>query len=72
MEFLLFDVSATLLFLFGYVTVVNLQRRRPLPVLAMSRTRRPTGSPAPERPQRKPDQAQPACCREWPRLSVPR
>lgn len=79
MNFLLFDVGATLLFLLGYATVVNLQRRRALPVLAMSRAPRPTGGPARERAQPKPDEApsespleQPVCCREWPRLSAPR
>jgi hypothetical protein len=80
MEFLLFDVSATGLFLLGYMTVVSLKRQRALPVLAtMSRRPHPTGRPAPAIGERKPGEARKerptepvSCCREWPRLSAPR
>ena len=56
MQFLLFDVGSTLVFLSGYLTVVALQRRRPH--LAPS-----SGSEGP---------AIRAVPREWPRLSYPR
>lgn len=80
MEFLLFDVSATCLFLLGYMIVAGLKRQRALPVLAtMSRPPRPTARPAPAIGQLRPEEARkerPAepvsCCREWPRLSAPR
>lgn len=80
MEFLLFDVSATCLFLLGYVTVVSLKRQHALPMLAtMSRPPRPTGRPATAIGERKPGEARKErptepvpCCREWPRLSAPR
>jgi hypothetical protein len=80
MEFLLFDVSATCLFLLGYVTVVSLKRQGPLPVLAtMSRPPRPTERPAPAIGERKPGEARKErpteplpCWRGWPRLSAPR
>ena len=36
MQFVLFDVSATLVFLVGYLAVVALQRRRALPVAMRS------------------------------------
>lgn len=73
MQFLLFDLSATLVFLAGYLTVVTLQRR----LLASAATRR-TQSPGP-RPGHEPGQSKLApsredCqdCLEWPRLSAPR
>lgn len=80
MEFLLFDVSATCLFLLGYVTVVSLKRQRALPVLAaMTRLPHPIGRRAPVIGERKPGEAREkrptepiSCCREWPRLSAPR
>lgn len=81
MEFLLFDVSATCLFLLGYVTVVSLKRPRALAVHAtMSPPPPPPAArPAPAIGQRKRGEARkerPAepvsCCREWPRLSAPR
>ena len=56
MQFLLFDVGSTLVFLGGYLTVVGLQRHRP----------RPAPSPGGEGAAvRRPH-------REWPRLSYPR
>ena len=83
MQFLLFDLSATLLFLFGYVTVVGLQRRRALPVVAAAsgmRRERPAAGrderkpvAAPREPVAAPRELDPSpCCREWPRLSAPR
>ena len=80
MQFLLFDVSATCLFLLGYVTVVSLKRQRALPVLAtISRPPRPTVRSAPAIGERKPGEPRKGrptepvpCCREWPRLSAPR
>ena len=76
MQFLLFDVSATLVFLLGYLAVVALQRR-PAVVAAMSDAPRGAQLPATPRERPKPREAQkqrPAepCCREWPRLSAPR
>jgi len=79
MQFLLFDVSATLVFLFGYLTVTTLQRRRALLVLAEPAA--PSRQPAPparELGQPKGGEAskdrstrhEPR--REWPRLSYPR
>jgi hypothetical protein len=79
MQFLLFDVSATLVFLFGYSMAVTLQRRRALLVLAEPAA--PSRQPA--RPAREPGQPKSgeACedCstpheprRDWPRLSYPR
>jgi hypothetical protein len=78
MQFLLFDVSATLVFLVGYLAVVALQRRRTLAVVAaMSRAPRGALLPAAPRERPKPRAAQSErptepCCREWPRLSAPR
>lgn len=80
MEFLLLDVSATCLFLLGYVTVVSLKRQRAFPVLAtISRPPPATRLPAPAIGERKPGEARKerptepvSCCREWPRLSAPR
>ena len=57
MQFLLFDVGATVVFLSGYLTVVALQRRRE-PHLAPS--------PGSEGPTTR------EAHREWPRLSYPR
>lgn len=64
MQFLLFDLSATLVFLTGYLTVVTVRRRRVSVVL---------------RPGREPGRSKPAptredcqSCLEWPRLSAPR
>ena len=37
MQFLLFDVSATVVFLAVYLTAVNLRRRRVLPAVAVRR-----------------------------------
>ncbi len=77
MQFLLFDVSATLVFLVGYAMVVTLLRRRALAVLAVSRAPRRTerAAAAREGPEasapRKESPPQP-CGREWPRLSHPR
>lgn len=78
MQFLLFDVSATLVFLAGYLAVLALQRRRTLAVAAAS-DRAPRGAqlPAAPRERPKPREAQKErprgpCCREWPRLSAPR
>lgn len=77
MQFLLFDVSATLVFLAGYLTVVSLQRRRAWLVPAAIR-RAPRPAP---RPEREPGPSKPAptgeprdCqnCVKWPRLSAPR
>jgi hypothetical protein len=59
MQFLLFDVSATLVFLAGYLTVVTLQRPRALPV--------PASKPAPSGEPRNCQN-----CVKWPRLSAPR
>ena len=71
MKFLLFDVSATLVFLLGYLAVVALQRRLMMAVLVPGgrapRARHDAGSAAPARERR----TEP-CCREWPRLSAPR
>ena len=76
MQFLLFDLSATLLFLFGYVTVVGLQRRRALPVVAAAsgmRRERPAAGRDERKPVEAPRELDPSpCCREWPRLSAPR
>ena len=78
MQFLLFDVSATLVFLSGYLAVVALQRRQTLAaVAAMSRA--PPGTPLPATPRERPspreaqkERPTQQCCREWPRLSAPR
>jgi hypothetical protein len=78
MQFLLFDVSATCVFLLGYLAVSTLWRRRAQPVLAA--TSRGPGTaqrPAPPRQQTTPRETQKErpteqCCREWPRLSAPR
>ncbi len=78
MQFLLFDVSATLVFLLGYLTVVTLQRRHALPVaVATSDVTRPAQRSARAREERTPSENQKArpreqCCREWPRLAAPR
>jgi hypothetical protein len=70
-QFLLFDVSVTLVFLVGYVGIVALQRRRALaaPGAALPAPARDGGKPA-----QAPQQERPAtqCCQEWPRLSAPR
>jgi len=80
-QFLLFDVSATLTFLLGYLAVVALQRRR-MPAVTMGAGHAPgalraAGLPAPVREDRSPsvpakERATEPCCREWPRLSAPR
>ena len=77
MQFLLFDVSATLVFLFGYLGVVALQRRPTLAVAATGGT--PRGVRLPEAPRERPrpqdaqtERPTAQCCREWPRLSAPR
>lgn len=81
MQFLLFDVSATLVFLCGYVAAVAFLRRRTLAVMAATGPApRGTQLPAPARRERKsqlpqlPVKERPTeqCCREWPRLSAPR
>ena len=81
MQFLLFDVSATLTFLLGYLAVVALQRRRMLAVwMAAGRVpNTPHGAElaAPARQGPRPDgtpkeRVTEPCCREWPRLSAPR
>jgi hypothetical protein len=76
-QFLLFDVSATLVFLLGYLAVVALQRRLMMAVSVPGGgappARQDAGSAAPARsaaPQRE-KRTEP-CCREWPRLSAPR
>jgi hypothetical protein len=70
-QFLLFDVSATLVFLLGYLAVVALQRRLmmavPVPGGRAPPSGREAGPAAPARERR----TEP-CCREWPRLSAPR
>ncbi len=69
MQFLLFDIGVTLVFLGGYRTVDMLQRRRALAVpRAASRTpgREPRPAPGSEGPATR------APRREWPRLSYPR
>jgi len=78
MQFLLFDVSATLVFLVGYLAVVALQQRRTLAAVAAT-SRAPRAAPRPATPGERPGppQAQKErptepCCREWPRLSAPR
>ena len=81
MQFLLFDVSATLVFLLGYLTVLALQRRLTMAVsMASGRAPdTPRGAAAFARARqgqlpkgiRKERPAEP-CCREWPRLSAPR
>lgn len=78
MQFLLFDVSSTLVFLLGYLAAVALLRRRALALTAATAPA-PRGArlPAAPRERRKPNEApqeRPAaqCCREWPRPSAPR
>ena len=81
MQFLLFDVSATLTFLLGYLTVVALQRRR-MAAVSMTAGRAPStphgarlAAPAPAGRARNATPKEPPtepCCREWPRLSAPR
>jgi len=76
-QFLLFDVSATLVFLVGYLAVASFLRRRTLAVVAMSVAPRPGGSRAPVSGRREAQESpKPVptkqCCREWPRLSAPR
>ncbi|HEX4647477.1 MAG TPA: hypothetical protein VH111_01520, partial [Steroidobacteraceae bacterium] len=58
MQFLLFDLSATLVFLAGYLTVVTLQRR----LLVSAAIRRPA-RPGPQ-PEREPGRSKPAPARE--------
>ena len=78
MQFLLFDVSATLVFLLAYLVFVGLQRRRAPAIMAATGSQPRGVQPAvPPREGRKPaptHQERPAiqCCREWPRLSAPR
>ena len=77
MQFLLFDVSATLVFLLGYLAVVTLLRRRALPVPAVTRAPRPAERPAarragPEPSETRKEPAARQCRREWPRLIHPR
>ncbi|HEY2276307.1 MAG TPA: hypothetical protein VGH61_12455 [Steroidobacteraceae bacterium] len=64
MQFVLFDVTATLVFLGGYLAVVALQRRRTPAVATATSTasRILSRDPRPTTPPR----------REWPRLSYPR
>ena len=85
MQFVLFDFSATAVFLFGYLAVVALQRRRVVPLAiaadgALSREPRPV--PSPER-RKSPEGGKSVAVgkegptsrprrREWPRLSHPR
>lgn len=78
MQFLLFDVSATLVFLLGYVAVTALQRRRTPAVMAAT-SRAPFGAQLPaaprenrERDETRKERPTEPCCREWPRLSAPR
>jgi hypothetical protein len=63
-QFVLFDVTATLVFLVGYLALVALQRRRTPAVATATSTASRTASrePRPTIPPR----------REWPRLSYPR
>ena len=78
MQFLLFDFTATLVFLLGYLAVAALQRRRTLAVTAAT-SRAPRGvqlaATPRERPKpreaRKERPTEPGC-RDWPRLSAPR
>ncbi len=78
MQFLLFDVSATLVFLLGYLAVVALQRRRAPAVMGASghaqRGAQPRAAPRERRNLGKARKESPTepCCREWPRLSAPR
>ena len=75
MQFVLFDVSATLVFLVGYLAVVALQRRLALPVAmgaggTLSREAPPVPSPERRKSPQGPTTRAPR--REWPRLSYPR
>lgn len=79
MQFLAFDVAATLVFLFGYLTVVGLQQWRAVPVRAAasrapSREAPPVPSPAGSTAVggRKEAATPSRPRREWPRLSYPR
>ena len=75
MEFLLFDVGATLVFLLAYLTVVALQRRRAVPVVTAARgtlSRQSRPAPSPERRPSVEGRATRPPRREWPRLSYPR
>lgn len=80
MQFLLFDVSATLVFLASYLTVATLQHRR-REVLVLATEARDAGRVA--APARRPERSAPGATRkdgasgrpprrEWPRLSAPR
>ncbi len=79
MQFLLFDVGATLVFLVGYLTVATLQRRRALAVPTgtsrrLSLESRPAAYPEGSKPG-EPGNEAPAARRprrKWPRLSHPR
>jgi hypothetical protein len=73
-QFLLFDVSATLVFLAGYLAVVALHERRTVGVMAaMSGAQVPTAPRGERKPKETPKApATEPCCREWPRLSAPR
>ena len=79
MQFLLFDVSATLVFLVGYFAVVALHERRTMAVMAVVLDDAPRGARLPSAPrdslrtrEAKKDRPTEQCCREWPRLSAPR
>lgn len=83
MQFFLFDVSATLSFLLGYLTIVNLQQhRRALVVVTAVGRVTSAGKPGfgPELPTPSAPQPDPAQTvrptapprRGWPRLSAPR
>ena len=79
MQFLLFDVSATLVFLLAYLATLALQRRRALAVMGAPGSQpRDARLSAPARQGLKPGQAPPQerpatpCCQGWPRLSAPR
>jgi len=76
MEFLLFDVAATLVFLLGYLTVVTLRQARAPLVLAEPAAARPgvpraRGTPRPPGETRQ-DLPRQRDRREWPRLIYPR
>jgi hypothetical protein len=75
MQFLLFDVGATLVFLVGYMAVVALQGRGALAVATgpgSSPRKSAVSAPEDRAPRRDSPPQQPECRREWPRLSAPR
>jgi hypothetical protein len=76
-QFLVFDVTATVVFLLAYLTVVAVQRRRAVPVTtsaSLSSEVRPVRSAPGGTTGKVPKQtpATPRPRREWPRLSYPR